>query len=79
MGRTVTITLSDDEYELFEKQAVLFNCGLSSVIKELAIEKLEDEYDLHIIDDYERRKRNGKLKLYSFDEMIKELGLEENH
>ena len=79
MGRTVTITLSDDEYELFEKQAVLFNCGLSSVIKELAIEKLEDEYDLHIIDDYERRKRNGKVKLYSFDEMINELGLEENH
>ena len=79
MGRTVTIRLNDEEQEFFESSSVLYKGSLSSIIKRLAIEKLEDEYDLMVVADYEKRKREGKTKLYSYEEMLKELNLEDEN
>ena len=77
MGRTVTIRLNDKEQEFLESSSVLYKGSLSSIIKRLAIEKLEDEYDLMVIADYEKREREGKTKYYTYEEMLKELDLED--
>ena len=39
------------------------------------IEHIEDEYDKKIFDEYEDDKRQGKLKIYSHEEVWKELGV----
>ena len=74
--KTVTIRLNDEEQEFFENGSVLYKGSLSSIIKRLAMEKLEDEYDLMTVADYEKQKKNGTLKLYSYEEMLKEVGLD---
>ncbi len=76
MGKTVTIRLNDEEKEFFESGAVLYNGSLSSIIKRLAMEKLEDNFDLLSVAEYEKAKKNGSLKLYSYEEMLKEVGLD---
>ena len=44
-------------------------------MKQLAFAKLEDEYDLKIIEEYEKKKAAGKLKTKPAEELWKELGL----
>ena len=78
MGKTVTIRLNDEESKFFEEGAALYKGSLSSIIKRLAIEKLEDEYDLAIAADYEKRKKNGKLVLHPIEELFDELGIDYN-
>lgn len=79
MGRTVTIRLNDEEQEFLESSSVLYKGSLSSIIKRLAIEKLEDEYDLMVVADYEKRERKGEAKYYTYEEMLKELNLEDEN
>jgi len=50
--------------------------NLSDAIKEAFFEKLEDEYDLKVIREYEAEKAKGNIKYYSLDEVEKELGLD---
>lgn len=76
MGRTVTIRLNDEEKEFFEKGTVLYKGSLSSIIKRLAMEKLEDEYDMMVVADYEKRKRNGTLSFHPIEELFDELGID---
>ena len=49
----------------------------SSVSENLLIKKskLEEEYDLKIVEDYERKKTKGKISFRPIDELWKELGL----
>ncbi len=77
MGKTVTIRLNDEEKEFFEAGAVLYKGSLSTIIKRLAMEKLEDDYDMLAIARYEKSQRDGTLKLYSHEEMRKEIGLDD--
>lgn len=48
--------------------------NLSDAIKAAFFEKLENEYDLQVIKDYEA---HPPEKFYSFDEALKELGLDD--
>lgn len=42
-------------------------------LKRLALEKLEDEYDMQVIKKYEEEKRKGKVKIYPIEELFEEL------
>ena len=44
-------------------------------MKRLVFEKLEDEYDLKMIEEYERKKEEGTLKTRPASELWAELGL----
>ena len=77
MGKTVTIRLNDEEKEFFEAGTVLYKGSLSTIIKRLAMEKLEDDYDMIAVARYEKNKKDGSLKLYSHEEMLKEIGLDD--
>lgn len=45
------------------------------MVKQLAFEKLEDEYDMKVIKEYEAEKAAGKIKTRSIEELWKELEL----
>lgn len=49
--------------------------GKAKFLQHDLIEHIEDEYDKKIFDEYEDDKRQGKLKIYSHEEVWKELGL----
>ncbi len=71
----INIRLNDAERELLTQIAVGYDGGISALIKKLAFDKLEDEYDLNIIEQYEKNRENGTLETRSITELWQELGL----
>ena len=60
---TLTIRLNEEEKSIFQSVSGLYGGKLSTTIKQLALEKLEDEYDLQLMKEYEERK---EMKLNMF-------------
>lgn len=75
MSSIISVRVSDSEQELLNKASALYGCGVSSLMKRLAFEKLEDEFDLSVIEEYERKKEAGSLKTRPVGELWKELDL----
>ena len=75
MSAIISVRVSDSEQELLNKAAAIYGCGVSSLMKRLVFEKLEDEYDLHMIEDYENKKKAGTLKTRPASELWAELDL----
>lgn len=73
MSAIVSVRLNDQEEDLLTKASVVFNCKISSLMKKLTFERLEDEYDLSVISEYEKDKEAGTLELFNFDDVVKEL------
>jgi len=72
----VSLRVTEQEKNWMESYAKVQGINLSDAIKEAFFEKLEDEYDLKAIREYEEEKANGYMKYYSHEEVKKELGLE---
>lgn len=77
MANTVTIRLNKEERQMLEEAAKVYDCSLSSMIKRLVFEKIEDEIDLSSILEYEEEKRQKTLKLRPAKELWSELGIDE--
>ena len=75
MSAIISVRVSDSEQELLNKASAVYGCGVSSLIKRLVFEKLEDEFDLRMIEDYERQKQDGTLKTRPAGELWAELDL----
>ena len=70
---TLTIRLSEEDKELFTNVAREKNKTLSDWARESLLEKIEEEYDEKIINDYLLDKSN--MKFYTTEEIKKELGI----
>ena len=70
----VSLRVSEEEKSWMENYARLHGRNLSDAVKEAFFEKLEDEYDLQTIREYEAA---PDKKFYSLDEVKKELGLDD--
>ena len=70
---TITIRLSKSDKELFINVSKEKNKTLSDWARESLLEKIEQEYDEKIINEYLLNK--DKMKFYSNDEVKKELGI----
>lgn len=77
MNDTVTIRFSKEEKKIISDSAKLYDCSVSSMIKRLCLEKLEDDMDLMSIKEYEELKRNGKLKTRPISSLWKEVGIDD--
>ncbi|MCR4703650.1 MAG: DUF6290 family protein [Saccharofermentans sp.] len=75
MSTIISVRVSDKEQELLNKASSMYGCGVSSLMKRLTFEKLEDEFDLHMIEEYERKKAEGTLKTRPASELWSELDL----
>ncbi len=72
---TLTIRLNEEEKNLFQSVSELYDGKLSTTIKQLALDKLEDEYDLKLIKDYEDRKERNEVEYVSFEDMKEVFGV----
>lgn len=75
MSKIVSVRMNESEAELLNNAAAFYGCKVSTLLKKLAIEKLEDEYDLAIIREYEEEKKKGLVETVPAEEFFKELGL----
>ena len=72
----VSIHLSEEEEQLFKNYAEFIGVDLSTLFKRVLLERIELEYELKMIAEYEKEKANGTLKLYDVEEVMDELGVE---
>ena len=68
---TLTLRLNKEEEQIFNSISGLYGGKLSTTIKQLALEKIEDEYDLQLIKDFESRDEKGEVTLIEFDDLKK--------
>lgn len=73
MSKLISLRLNEDEHEILDQAAKLYGCGISSVIKKLVFEKLEDDFDLRVISEYEKKKSDGTLELFNHDDVWEKL------
>jgi hypothetical protein len=73
----VSLRVSEQEKNWMESYAKVHGINLSDAIKAAFFEKLEDEYDLKIVREYEAEKAKGSMKYYSIAEVKKDLGIDE--
>ena len=75
MPKTITIRLNEEEEMMMNKIEKMYNCGISTALKRLVEEKLEDEYDRKAVEEFRENVKKGKEKFYSFEEFEKMLDL----
>ena len=71
----VHLRFHDIETKVLQSRSKVYRCSIPNMVKQIVYEKLEEENDLEIIDDYEKRKKKDTLKLKDHDEIWKELEL----
>ena len=72
----VSIRFNDEEEEIVKNYVKSKEINLSQYIKNIIFEKIEEEYDLKLVQEYLKAKSEGTLKLIPFEEAIKEWDIE---
>lgn len=72
------ISIRVPEYEKVEIEKYAKFCGesVSTLMRKLFQEKMENEEDTQIIKDYEEKKQNNELIIYSHEEVGRILNIE---
>ena len=73
MNETISIRLSKEEKKIFKEYSKIYGSGLSTMIKQLALEKLHDEFDLAIAERFERGYADGSITIRPYSELLKEM------
>ena len=63
----ISLRLEEEDERLIREYARFYGMTISEFIRKAAIERIEDEYDLNALKEYERKKNSGELELYSHD------------
>lgn len=71
----VSFRLSGQEKKLMQNYAQLHNISVSAALKNAFFEKLEYEYDMNTIREYEAKKAQGDTQYFTHAEMKERLGL----
>ena len=74
MGEII-VRLNEDEERVFNQYAKSIGICLTDLFKQTLEEKIEEEMDIKIIEEYEENLKNGKIETCSFDEMMDMLDL----
>lgn len=57
----ISIRLNEEEKSILNELSKVYDTSISSMIKKLAFEKLEDNFDLELVTRYEKQKLNQIL------------------
>ena len=60
---TISLRLNKEEERLFKNYADFTGEGLTTLLKKALTEKIEEEYDLQAVKEYESAKANGEVIL----------------
>lgn len=71
---TISLRVSEAERDMLNEASKVYGCGVSSMIKQIVFDKLEDEYDLSLVREYEELKAKGGVKTFSHEEAWKMIG-----
>ena len=69
----LSVRLTNEDEKLIKRYAEFNGMTVSEFVRKATIERIEDEYDLEILKEYEERRANGTLKTYSHEEVLHEL------
>ncbi|WP_462422351.1 DUF6290 family protein [Fusobacterium pseudoperiodonticum] len=72
----VSIRFNDEEEEIVKNYIKSKGTNLSQYIKNIIFEKIEEEYDLKLVQEYLKTKSEDTLNLIPFEEAIKEWDIE---
>lgn len=72
----VSIRFNDEEEEIVKNYVKSKGTNLSQYIKNIIFEKIEEEYDLKLVQEYLKVKSEGTLNLIPFEKAIKEWDIE---
>ncbi|SFE23393.1 type II toxin-antitoxin system RelB family antitoxin [Peptostreptococcus sp. D1] len=72
---TISLRVPETELDIFKAYAKHNNTTLSEIIRVAMLEKIEDEYDLKVFEEYETEKQAGTLKTRPINDLWKELEL----
>lgn len=72
----ISVRLNNDEETLLKKVADFEGIGLSSYIKKIVFERLEEEYDLKLAENTYKAHIESNQKTYSFESVVEELGID---
>lgn len=65
----LSLRMSDEDERLIRNYARYNQLTVSEFLRMAALERIEDEYDLQVLREYENLKAAGEVKLYSHDEV----------
>ncbi len=71
----ISVRVTDEEKEILEQAKDIYNCGVSTLLKKIVFEKLAEDFDLKVIEDYEKRKKEGSLELMDIEDVWKDLDI----
>ena len=71
----ISLRVPENELNVFKSYAKHNNKYLSEIIRIAMLERIEDEYDLKVFEEYEAEKKSGTLKTRPISELWKELDL----
>ena len=72
----VSIRFNDEEEEIVKNHVKSKGTNLSQYIKNIIFEKIEEEYDLKLVQEYLKAKSEDTLNLIPFEEAVKEWDIE---
>jgi len=72
----VSIRFNDEEEEIVKNYVKSKETDLSQYIKNIIFEKIEEEYDLKLVQEYLKAKSEDTLNLIPFEEAVKEWDIE---
>ncbi len=73
----ISLRLNEKEEKLLKEVSEFEGLGISSYIKKIIFEKLEDDYDIKLADNAYKNHLATGMKTTSFDDLVKELGFDE--
>lgn len=65
---TISLRLNKEEERLFKNYADFTGEGLTTLLKKALTEKIEEEYDLQAVKEYETAKAKGEVLLVDHEE-----------
>ena len=72
----VSIRFNEEEEEILKNYVKSKEINLSQYIKNIIFEKIEEEYDLKLVQEYLKAKSEDTLNLIPFEEAVKEWDIE---
>ena len=70
----ISLRVSEQEKVYMESYAKVHGITLSDALKDAFFQKLEDEYDLQVLKEYERERASGEIEYFTHEEVGKKLG-----
>ena len=71
----ISLRVPEEELARYKDYARIQNQSLSAVIRATMMERIEEEYDLKVIENYEAKKAADKVELYAPDDVWAEMGV----